>query len=77
MECQSISKVYNLGKEKIIAVDQSSDNKDKTCLCFVECKDAEITIKDIKYIEEQEDIDKYINKNLAKIYGAFGLSNLD
>lgn len=77
MKYQSISKIYNSDKEKIIAVDQSSDNENKTCLCFAKYKDEKITIKEIRYIEKQEDVDKYINKNLAKIYGVFGLSNLD
>lgn len=77
MEYPSVSKVYHLGDGVIMGVDQSNSNEDKSCLCMAKFKEGVMTIKGIKYIEKQEDIDKYINKNMAEIHGVFGIGNLD
>lgn len=77
MEYKSISKVCNLEEGMLLGIDQSNDNADMTCLCIGKMKDGVMEIKDIKYIEKQEDIDKYIIKNLAKIYGIFRVSKLE
>jgi hypothetical protein len=77
VEYQSISKGYDLGDGKLIGVDQSNNSEDRTCLCVAKFEDGVMDIKEIKYIEKQENMEKYINRNLAKIHGAFGISNLD
>lgn len=69
MEYKSISKVYDLGEGKLIGIDQTDSNEDKTCLCLAKHKNGKLIIKEIRYIEKQEDMDKYINRNLAKFYG--------
>jgi len=77
VEYKIISKVYNLGDGILLGVDQSNSSEDKTCLCIGEVKDGIMNIKEIKCIEKQDDMDKYVNRNLAKIYEVFGVSNLD
>jgi hypothetical protein len=77
MDYPSISKVYNLENGVLIGVDQTNNNADKTCLCIAKLNDGVMDIKEIRYIEKQEDMDKYINKNTAKIYGALGISKFD
>lgn len=73
----NVSKTYHLGEGKLISVDQSSCDEDKTCLCLAKIKDRKMIIKEIQYIEKQEDMDKYINRNLAKFDRVFESDNLE
>lgn len=69
----SVSKQIKLNNDYVLSIDQSI-GEDKTCLCFYKSKNNKFALKGIKYIEKQEDIDKYINMNMGEIYRTFGLS---
>lgn len=71
--CKSASKLYELGKGMFLGVDQSGMQGDKTCLCFARCKDKAVFVEKVEIIEQQEDIDKFINSNMKEIYGVFGI----
>ena len=62
----SFSKIYNLGEGKLLGVDQSGINGDKTALCIAKVNEGIITIEKIKLIEQREDIEMYINENMIK-----------
>lgn len=72
-----VSKVHRLNEENFIGVDQTSSNEDRTCLCFGRLEDDGIVIEKIEYTEKQHDMDKYIDEISEKIYGVFGISNLN
>lgn len=69
--CKSVSKIYKLEYGKLLGVDQSGIKGDKTCLCFARYNGEKITVLNTKLIEQQEDIDKFINRNMKEIYGVF------
>lgn len=73
-EYPEISRYYEFDNNYILGIDQTNCNEDRTCLCFAKLDDDKMIVKDVKYIEKQRDMDKYINKNLKEIYGVFGLS---
>ena len=74
MNYPNISKVYQLGGGRLISVDQTNSNEDKTCLCFAKLVNGTMNIEEIKCIEKQKDIDKYMNEIMAEIYEIFGVS---
>ena len=73
MNYPSVSKVYRLGDGKSISVDQTNSDEDKTCLCFAKLENGVMKVEEIKLIEKQKDIDKYISKNIDEIYKVFGV----
>lgn len=60
-----VNKVYNINNNLIVGVDQSR-SRDKTCLCFSKFEDGKFTVERFEYIEKQENMDKYIEKNKNK-----------
>lgn len=66
----SVNKVYQIKKNYLIGVDQSA-GEDKTCLCFCKLTQGKFHMERLQYIEKQEDMDLYINKNTAKFLDDF------
>lgn len=75
-DCELISRVYDLGEGRILGVDQSGDERDKTALCFAMHTNGNIVVLDTKIIEQQKDIDEYINMNMKEIYGVFQVNKV-
>lgn len=70
---RTFSNVYELGDGKVLAVDQSGINGDKTALCFARFKEGKIKIIKNQLIEQREDIEEFINTNMQEIYGVFSV----
>lgn len=61
----TIDKVYLLDNNVMIGVDQSTV-EDKTCLCFARLVKGKFHTERFEFIEKQEDMDKYINRNMER-----------
>lgn len=72
--CKSISKAYDFGEGRILGVGKSRIQGDKTALCFAKYDGEKITVLKTELIEQQNDIDEFINKNMKEIYGVFDVS---
>ncbi len=64
---KSFNGIYKLGEEKVLGVDQSGINGDKTALCFARINGEKINVIRVELIEQQEEIQKLINRNEKEI----------
>ncbi|MEG2289567.1 MAG: hypothetical protein RSC24_06330 [Clostridium sp.] len=71
---KALQKICKLGEGRVLKVDQSGINGDKTVLCFARFNEGNIKIIKNQLIEQREGIEELINTNMKELYGVFGMS---